>query len=346
MRYERASIPLGKYWTSPFARWQGPFAEMSSLDLATVTTAWALEDRRLSPRDLSHIVLGWSVPQPGIFYGAPTVAARLGAPGITGPMISQACATSVACLQAAALMAEAEADGLGLVIATDRTSNGPHLIYPSPSRPGGAPSSENWVLDSFRRDPWAGKAMIDTAEKVAADSGITREELDEVTLLRYDQYRDALANDRAFQRAYMVPVEIRAQRGDPQVIGGDVGIHETSSEGLAKLEPVLPDGVITYGSQTHPADGAAGMVVASKEVARDVAGDGGYRPDPELSIRSRRQSGDAEGTGACRPRRAQGRGVGDKGRRCCDNAQPIRGQRRVVLQADRIPDRQDEPLRL
>jgi acetyl-CoA acetyltransferase family protein len=275
MRYERASIPLGKYWTSPFARWQGPFAEMSSLDLATVTTAWALEDRRLSPRDLSHIVLGWSVPQPGIFYGAPTVAARLGAPGITGPMISQACATSVACLQAAALMAEAEADGLGLVIATDRTSNGPHLIYPSPSRPGGAPSSENWVLDSFRRDPWAGKAMIDTAEKVAADSGITREELDEVTLLRYDQYRDALADDRAFQRAYMVPVEIRAQRGDPQVIGGDVGIHETSSEGLAKLEPVLPDGVITYGSQTHPADGAAGMVVASKEVARDVAGDGG-----------------------------------------------------------------------
>jgi hypothetical protein len=37
-----------------------------------------------------------------IFYGAPTVAARIEAEGVTGPIISQACATSVACVQAAA----------------------------------------------------------------------------------------------------------------------------------------------------------------------------------------------------------------------------------------------------
>jgi hypothetical protein len=75
-------------------------------------------------------------------------------------MLSQACATSAACLQAAALRVEAGLDELSIVITTDRTSNGPVLTYPAPSSPGGAPRQEHWALDSFRRDPWGGLAMV------------------------------------------------------------------------------------------------------------------------------------------------------------------------------------------
>lgn len=49
----------------------------------------ARERRHFAPIDLDGIVLGWTVPQPGIFYGAPTVAARIGAPDVTGPMIAR-----------------------------------------------------------------------------------------------------------------------------------------------------------------------------------------------------------------------------------------------------------------
>jgi acetyl-CoA C-acetyltransferase len=101
---------------------------------------------------------------------------------------------------------------------------------------------------------------------------MTREELDQVTLLRYQQYQKALANDRAFQRAYMVPVTLPSRRGDPVVIDGDVGVHPTSAEGLAKLAPVDTGGVVTYGSQTHPADGTAGLVVTTEARARELAG--------------------------------------------------------------------------
>ena len=274
MRLEHACVPLGFAWSSPFARWQGPLAEVNSIDLAVDVTGRALRERGLSPEEVTSLVLGWTVPQKGIFYGAPTLAARLGAEGVTGPMISQACATSVACVAAAAN--HESGDGtVTLVVTTDRTSNGPLVTYPSPSGPGGSPQVENWVLDSFARDPWAGAAMYATGENVAAEANITREELDEVTVLRYEQYGRSLENDREFQRTYMVPVEIPRKRKEPTVVEEDFGVFPTTREGLAKLQPVAEGGVVTYGSQTHPADGTAGMVVTGEERARELSRDGG-----------------------------------------------------------------------
>ena len=213
MSFRDACIPVRLGWSSPFARWQGPLAEVSSLDLATRVTIDALARFGLPAAEVTGIVLGWTVPQPEIFYGASTVAARIGAPHATGAMLSQACATSAACLEAAALRVEAGLDELSVVITTDRTSNGPVLTYPAPSAPGGAPRQETWVLDNFRRDPWGGLPMVATAERVAAEAGLTRERLDEVALLRHEQYQAALAGDRAFQRHYMVPVTLPSRRG-------------------------------------------------------------------------------------------------------------------------------------
>lgn len=272
MSFRDAFIPVRLGWSSPFARWQGPLAEVSSLDLATQVTTDALTSRGLPASEITGVVFGWTVPQPEIFYGASTIAARIGAPHATGAMLSQACATSAACLEAAALRVEAGLDELSVVITADRTSNGPVLTYPAPSSPGGAPRQEHWVLDSFRRDPWGGLSMVATAERVAAGAGLTRESLDEVTLLRYQQYQAALADDRAFQRGYMIPVTLPSRRGEPVVIDSDVGVHPTSAEGLAKLTSVEAGGVVTYGTQTHPADGAAGLVVTTAARARELAG--------------------------------------------------------------------------
>lgn len=277
MQFGNAYIPLGAAWSSPFARWQGPLAEVPSTGLAEHVTRRALDDRDIPADQITQLVFGWTVPQRTIFYGAPTLAARIGAPDITGPMIAQACATSVACVQAAALDVQTSGDGVVLVVTADRTSNGPHIVYPRPGGPGGSPETEDWVLDNFACDPWAGKAMVETAEAVAADGGFSREEIDEVALLRYEQYRDALADDRAFQRRYMVEVRIPGRKGRELVVDTDHGVHESTAEGLAKLAPVNPDGVVTFGSQTHPADGAAGLVVTTEHRARELSGDGVVR---------------------------------------------------------------------
>jgi acetyl-CoA C-acetyltransferase len=270
MRYENVAIPAGLAWSSPFARWQGSLAEMSSLDLAADVTERALAARQVEVSLLGGLVLGWTIPQPDIFYGAPTLAARLGAGARTGPMISQACATSAACLAAAAGAVTAGA-GLQLVVATDRTSNGPQVLYPAPSAMGGAPICTHWVLDSFTRDPWAGTSMLAAGEAVAAEASISRAELDELAGLRWSQYERALADDRAFQRRYLVDVHVPQGRKPPLVIGADEGVRPIVLDRVKALPPVSPDGLHTFATQTHPADGTAGALVTTVEQARELA---------------------------------------------------------------------------
>ena len=263
-----AAIPLGHAWTSPFATWGGSLSEVSSLDLAVAVTARALTDRQLDTAEVDELVLGWTVPQPDVFYGAPSVAAALGM-RVGGPMVAQACATSVAGLRTAAAAVTTGQSRTVLAVFTDRTSNGPLLVYPRPSAPGGSPATETWVLDSFARDPGTGLSMLATAEAVALEAGVERTELDEVTALRHQQYAE-----RSGKGAHVVPVVVPGRRGD-LVLDADEGVRPADLEGLARLRPAVTGGRHTFGSQTHPADGAAGAVVTTVERARELSGDEG-----------------------------------------------------------------------
>ena len=275
MRVEGAFIPIGAVWSSPFTRWQGALAEVSSIDLATRVTARAMADRQLDPSMITGIALGMTVPQPEAFYATPTLAHRIGASTVSGPLIAQACATSVAVLAHAAQLVQNSSDEeLVLAVTADRTSNGPHLVYPSRS---GRVTSEDWVLDNFARDPLTGRPMVDTAERVAREAGFSRSQLDDMTLLRYSQYQRALEEDRAFQRRYFVPVQLPGSRGRTCVVDADEGVRESTAEGLEGLRSSVPGGVVTAGSQTHPADGAAGMVLTTHSRARSLSETGVVR---------------------------------------------------------------------
>jgi acetyl-CoA acetyltransferase len=116
--------------------------------------------------------------------------------------------------------------------------------------------------------------MIDTAENVAKECGITKEEQDEVTFLRYSQYQKSLENEAKFQRSFMeTPIEIKDSRGKKVLatVNGDEGVFPTTREGLAKLKPVLPEGSVTFGSQTYPADANAGIIVTTTENAQKLS---------------------------------------------------------------------------
>ena len=131
------------------------------------------------------------------------------------------------------------------------------------------------MLDNFNNDPFAMNAMIDTAENVAMRYQITMAEQHAIVLRRYEQYQDALANDRTFQRRYMaeVPITDANFRKTTGTLAGDEGVFGITAESLAKLKPVKPNGTVTFGGQTHPADGNAGMIVATKERAAELAQD-------------------------------------------------------------------------
>ena len=270
-----AFIPYGSYWSTPFARWQGALANLNSIRLAAAVGNRFLEDKRIPREEIDLGILGITNPQPGSFYGLPWLTGLLGLENVPGPTVQQACATSARALQMAAAEVAQGSAGCALVVCADRMSNGPVVYYPDASAPGGNGLTEKWTLDNFGHDPFAKNAMIDTAENASERFKISGAELNEVTLARFAQYQAALADDRAFQRRYMVeaPLSDSGFRRQTGVLGADEGIFPTTAEGLAKLKPVKPDGTHTFGTQTHPADGNAGAIVTTRERARELSAD-------------------------------------------------------------------------
>jgi acetyl-CoA acetyltransferase len=278
----KAFIPYRGYYSTPFSRWQGALANEHAIVLAAETSKRFLMERKWDAGMFDYLILGMTIGQPQWFYGSPWAAAMIGAASIPGMLISQACTTSTTCIYQAAVGVETGLYQNVYALMTDRCSNGPHTVWPNPQGPGGEVISENWLMDNFSRDPWARGPMIQTAENVAGETGVTREECDRVSLRRYEQYLDALANDRAFQRGYLFPVEVKAGKNKTIRVEKDEGIMETTAAGLAGLKPVIPEGVHTFGSQTHPADGNAAVIVTTREKAKELSAD----PGVEIQILS------------------------------------------------------------
>src|SRR5210317_2386306 len=276
----KAYIPYKGYYSSPFSRWQGSMANENSIELAAGTAKRWLEEKNWDPKIYDYLYLGITVHQHHGFYGGPWAAGMMGAGGIPGVLVSQACSTSTISVYQASVGVEAGLFETPMCLMTDRCSNGPHAVWPNPKGPGAQVISEDWLMDNFAKDPWAGEAMIKTAENVSAEAGITREQCDAVTLRRYQQYQDAMADDRAFQKRYMYPVMLQISKKKTIMLEEDEGIMETTAEGLERLRPVLPEGVHTFGAQTHPADGHCGIAVTTRDKAKALSAD----PNTEIQV--------------------------------------------------------------
>lgn len=270
---QNAFIPYKGYWSSPFCRWQGSLQNEHAVKLGAATARKFFETRGLSMDLLDGLFLGMTIGQKSWFYSAPWFAALMGNDKISGPTISQACATSATAVGLAAMSVETGMHKNILVANTDRCSNGPHTVWPNPNGPGAEVISENWMMDNFNFDPYGQQPMVQTAENVAKIHGVTKEESDATALRRYEQYLMSMENDREFQKGYMIPVDIQVSRKETKTVDADEGIMPSTAKGLAKLRPVMPDGVISFGAQTHPADGNAGLIVANRDKAAEMSAD-------------------------------------------------------------------------
>ena len=276
--FEKAYIPYGGYYSSPFCRWQGSFSNQNSIVLGAETAKRWLVSKGWEPSIFDYTFFGITVGQHRWFFGGTWANAIIGAE-IPAVNIMQACSTGTTCVYNAAQAIEQGQINTPMCLMVDRCSNGPHTVWPNPDGPGGEVTSENWNLDNFNYDPATGQAMIRTAENVATMAGLTRQQADELALRRYEQYLDSLKDGRAFQKRYMFPVEVKVSRKKSVVVEADEGIIPCTKEGLANLKPVLEGGIHTFGSQTHPADGNAVILVTTKDRAKSMSS------DPAISIR-------------------------------------------------------------
>ena len=261
---KKAFIPYKGYYCTPFSKWQGSMANENAIVLGGETSKRWLAGKKWDPKMFDYLIMGMTVGQHYQFFSSVWAAAIMGAGEIPGYTISQACTTGTTCIYNASMGVETGLYTTCYVLMADRTSNGPHTVWPNPMGPGGELESENWMMDNINADPNVGLQMIETAENVAKEGGFTKEQCDDLALRRYEQYVMSLENDRAFQKRYMFPAEVKLSRKKTMMVEEDEGIMASTKEGLARLRPVIEGGTLTFGSQTHPADGNAAVVVTHR----------------------------------------------------------------------------------
>jgi acetyl-CoA acetyltransferase family protein len=280
--FKNAYIPYSGYYSSPFCRWQGSMQNENAIDLGARTARnWFLQ-KKIEPTIIDYVYFGITIPQHHVFYGHTWGTAILtdDKKHVPALLIHQACSTSTTALQLSSLAIDHGSLNVAFGLMTDRCSNGAHTVWAQPLGPGGELESENWVMDNFNGDPRVRTKMVQTAENVAKEAGITKEECDAVVLRRYEQYQMALQNDRAFQKRYMFPAEVKVSKKETKLVDRDEGVTPTTAEGLAKLKPVEPGGVHSFGAQTFPADGNCGFIVTTRERAKELSAD----PKVEIKI--------------------------------------------------------------
>lgn len=252
---------------TPFGRLLGSLASYSAIDLGTHAIKGALSDAGIGAEAVDTVIMG-QVIQAGAGQNPGRQAALNAGIGrdVHGITINKVCLSgATAVIDAARMIALGDAD---VVIAGGQESmtNAPHLL---PGSRAGHKYGPVTMLDATDHDALtdqdARASMGVLTEQGNESRGLDRENQDHVAALSH-QRAAAGAQARAEEIA---PVEIPQRRGEPVVFEVDEGIREsTTAESLAGLRPAFAqDGTVTAGNSSQLSDGAAALVVVSREYA-------------------------------------------------------------------------------
>ncbi|BBH16143.1 acetyl-CoA acetyltransferase [Nocardioides baekrokdamisoli] len=256
---------------TPIGRLQGAFSSLSAAELGSVAIKGALEKAGVTGDQVDYVIMGQVIQA-----GAGQNPARMAAHGAGIPMNVPTITTNKVCLsglnaiaQASQMITSGEAE---IVVAggMESMTNAPHLL---PKSRDGFKYGDTTLVDSMVYDAlfdqFTKQAMINLTDACnAAAQKFTREEQDAVSARSHQRAAEAQKNGIFDDE--IVPVTISSRRGDV-VVTQDEGVRgDTTTESLAGLRPVAKDGTITAGSASQISDGAAAVVVMSKEKAESL----------------------------------------------------------------------------
>jgi len=260
---EGARTPLGAFC--------GSLKDHSAIDLGVVASQAALQRAGLIPEDLDQVIFG-NVGQssPDAAYLARHIGLKVGCKIDTPSLIvNRLCGSGFQAVVSAAeqiLLGQAQ---IVLAGGTENMTQLPHVIRGV--RIGlrlGHQRLEDYLW-SILEDSYVGCGMGMTAENLAVKYGLSRREVDEVAYTSQMRAKEGWESGRL--AAEVVPVSLRGKKGATIEFDKDEHFRpQTSHESLANLSTVFKkDGVVTAGNSSGICDGAAALVVASRQVAQD-----------------------------------------------------------------------------
>ena len=274
--FPKARIPYGTWGSSYFPAWQtSALAEVNIGQFAGEAMNKILGMKKVPKSSLEYLVIGSTIPWHWKFWNAPLVASCLGH-RIPGFHIEQACATGLQAIIVAASEIESGSNEVVGVLTFDRTSDSPVGVFPE-RRSYRRTEVLADVWDNFGFDPATGNAMIKTAGMSARKYKIDREEVDDITFHRYQQYFDT-KNSGWFENI-LFPFDVLNVQGRLlERIDEDKGVRPITRSGLREMREL--DTCVTPGSQTHASDGMATLLVTNLEKARELS----IRPEIDISF--------------------------------------------------------------
>ncbi len=262
---EGARTPMADYVGAPGG---GKLKDVSAIELGAIAAKAVVERSQISPEMIDEVIFGYGMQSsPDAGYGARHVSLFAGLPyTVPALTVGRTCGSGFQSIITGAkdiLIGESDCVLAG---GMENMSQVPYVLRGA--REGfrmGNQTVEDYLMTSLF-DSYCNMNMAQTADKLARMYNVTREESD---YFAYEsQMKAAAAMERGRFRDEIVPVPVKTRKGTKTVDYDDHIRPDTTPETLARIPPAFgKDSIVTGGNASAIVDGAAAVLIASKEKA-------------------------------------------------------------------------------
>ena len=256
---------------TPIGKFGGSLVSQSAADMGVVAAKAAIERAGIQPEQVEETIFGNARQAGGGPNPARQISIRSGVPKeVPAYTINKACASA---LKSIALAYQEVATGNLDCVLAGGTESMSRLPYYLDGARWGYRLGDQELVDGMYRDgffcPMAKMVMGETAEVLAEQYKITRDEQDEFAVTSQIRAAGSLASDRFKEE--LAPVTIETKKGSQVFARDEHPFPDASIEKLAKLPPVFSKtGTITAGNSSGITDGAAAVIIASESFAKKL----------------------------------------------------------------------------
>jgi len=249
----------------------GSLAPLAAEDLAAIAIKAVVSRSGIDPERIDDVSFAQGYPSGEAPCIGRWAALAAGLPiEVPGLQIDRRCGGGLQAVASAAMMVQSGAADVVIAGGAESMSN---VEYYTTQMRGGTRSGSATLHDRLERGRERSQpfdrfgrisGMIETAENLAREYQITREESDAFAAESHARAARAWAEGKF--AAELVPVTIPQRRGDPVQFGEDEGVRaDTTPQSLARLKPIMKDGVVTAGNASQQNDAAAACLVVAED---------------------------------------------------------------------------------
>ena len=256
---------------TPIGKFGGTLKSVSAIELGSIVIKEALKRAKVKPEDVDEVIMG-NVLQAGLGQNSTRQSAVAAGIPVEVPSftINKVCGSGLRSVSLAAQLIKLGDDDIVVAGGTENMSAAPYLLEKAR---WGQRMGDGKIVDEMIRDGlWESfndYHMGVTAENIAEEWGITREEQDEFSAKSQQKAEKAVKEGRFKEE--IVPVVIKSKKGETVFDTDEFPRFGTTKESLSKLRPAFKkDGTVTAGNASGINDGAAALVIMSEEKAKEL----------------------------------------------------------------------------